>query len=154
MSYEMKRKILILGALLLSGSLFAADNSPLWLRKNSISPDGKNIAFGYQGDIFVVSAEGGRALQITSNEAYDSDPIWTPDGKHIVFSSYRDRSKDIFMTSPEGGAPVKITDYPGNETPLAVLPDGNVIFSANLQADAQYGDFPGENQRYMAKRDR
>ena len=151
MSYEMKRKILILGALLLSGSLFAADNSPLWLRKNSISPDGKNIAFGYQGDIFVVSAEGGRALQITSNEAYDSDPIWTPDGKHIVFSSYRDRSKDIFMTSPEGGAPVKITDYPGNETPLAVLPDGNVIFSANLQADAQYGDFPGENQLYMAK---
>lgn len=147
----MRKTLLIIGAMLLSGSIFAAGDSPLWLRRNSISPDGRQIAFCYQGDIFVVDAAGGKARQITSNPAYDSDPIWTPDGKYIIFSSYRDKTKDIFRTTPEGGIPEKITGYPGNETPLAAMPDGSIVFSANIQADAAYGNFPGEAQLYKVK---
>lgn len=147
----MRKTLLIIGAMLLTGSIFAAEDSPLWLRRNSISPDGRQIAFCYQGDIFVVDATGGKARQITSNPAYDSDPVWSPDGKYIVFSSYRDKTKDIFRTTPEGGVPERITDYPGNETPLAVMPDGNIVFSANIQPDAAYGNFPGEAQLYKVK---
>lgn len=147
----MKKTFFALALLILSGSAFAAEDSPLWLRKNSISPDGKQIAFCYGGDIFTVPAEGGQARQITSNAAYDSDPLWTPDGRYIVFSSYRDKTKDIFRTQATGGVPERITDYPGNETPLAVLPDGSIIFTANLQPDASYGDFPGTAQIYLVK---
>lgn len=147
----MRKTLLIIGAMLLSGSIFAAGEAPLWLRRNSISPDGRQIAFCYQGDIFVVDAAGGKARQITSNPAYDSDPIWTPDGKYIIFSSYRDKTKDIFRTTSEGGIPEKITGYPGNETPLAAMPDGSIVFSANIQADAAYGNFPGEAQLYKVK---
>ena len=147
----MKKTFFALALLILSGSAFAAEDSPLWLRKNSISPDGKQIAFCYGGDIFTVPAEGGQARQITSNAAYDSDPLWTPDGRYIVFSSYRDKTKDIFRTQATGGVPERITDYPGNETPLAVLSDGSIIFTANLQPDASYGDFPGTAQIYLVK---
>ena len=98
----MKRTILTFAAALMFLGMSAAEDAQLWLRKNRISPDGKQIAFCYKGDIFVVPAEGGKAVQVTSNAAYDSDPLWTPDGKHIIFSSYRDKSKDIFMTSPGG----------------------------------------------------
>ena len=52
-----------------------------WKRYPSLSPDGKWIAFSYQDDIYVVAAEGGRARQLTVNEAYDFRPVWSPDGK-------------------------------------------------------------------------
>ena len=137
--------LFLLGALGL-GAL--AQETPLWLRKSAISPDGKTVAFSYKGDIWVVPSSGGRALQVTSNPAYDSDPLWTPDGKQIVFSSYREGSKDVWRTSAEGGKPVRLTDYPGNETPKAVRADGSVLFTANLQPDVKYGGFPGDAQVY------
>ena len=126
----------------------AAQDTPLWLRRNAISPDGSQIAFTYKGDIFVVGAEGGKAQQITTNSAYDSTPFWTPDGQSIIFSSYREKSKDIYKVSAKGGAPQRLTSHPGHETPMAVLQDGSILFSASMQQDVQYGDFPGGSQIY------
>ncbi len=131
-------------------NLYASgENAPLWLRRNCISPDGKEIVFNYQGDLYIVSTEGGKARQLTTNPAYDTDPIWTPDGKSIVFSSYRERSKDIFIMPAEGGVPRRLTAHPGNEIPLAVLRDGSILFKAAIQQDAAYGDFPGNAQLYI-----
>lgn len=138
---------------MISAGTLLADNSPLWLRKSSISPDGKTVVFGYKGDLYTVSTDGGQAKQITTNPAYDSDPMWTADGKSIVFSSYREKSKDIFVVDANGGSPKRLTTYPGNETPMAVMADGTVIFSANIQQDAQYGDFPGNTQLYAVGMD-
>ena len=124
-------------------------DAPLWLRRNAISPDASQIVFTYKGNLYIVEAEGGKARQLTTNAAYDSNPMWTPDGKEIVFSSYREKSKDIYKVSAEGGAPRRLTSHPGNETPMAVLKDGSVLFSAAIQQDAQYGDFPGGSHIYM-----
>ena len=127
----------------------SAQDSPLWLRRNAISPDGKEIAFTYKGDIYIVDSEGGRARQITTNSAYDSNPFWTEDGESIIFSSYREGSKDIYRVSAKGGVPTRLTSHTGNETPMAVMPDGSVIFSAAIQQDVNYGDFPGGSQLYQ-----
>ena len=142
------KQFLFLGAALLSIS--ASANNPSWIRFNSISPDGTQIAFSYQGDIFTVSSQGGQARQLTSNAAYDSTPMWTPDGTGIVFSSYREGSRDLYLTTLEGGSPRRLTTLAGNETLLSVLDDGSVLFStyiSALQSD-EYKDFPGSSQLY------
>ena len=145
------KKLIVM--LLLAGMAWGqalAQESPLWLRKSAISPDGKQIAFCYKGDIYLASTQGGAAIQLTTNAAYDSDPVWTPDGKQIYFSSTREGTKDVWLTTPAGGAPQQITNYPGSETPKAVLPDGCIAFVATLQADPAYGEFPGDPQVWAA----
>ena len=144
----MKKLLSLALAITLSAGFASGQETPKWIRSNSISPDGTKIAFSYKGDIFVVPAAGGRALQITTNPAYDSNPKWTADGKNIVFTSYREKSRDIFITSCEGGTPKRLTFHPGHETLQAVLPDGKVLFTANIQQDVTYDGYPGDAQLY------
>src|SRR6266849_4261827 len=40
-------------------------------------------------DIYVMNADGSRVTQLTHNTTGDVDPIWSPDGKRIAFSSDR-----------------------------------------------------------------
>ena len=126
-----------------------AQETPRWLRHSAISPDGKTIAFAYQGDIFTVNASGGQARQITSSPYYESDPLWSADGKQLIFSSFRDNSKDIWAVPATGGTPKQLTTYTGAETPLAVLPDGNVIYSANILPDETAAVYPNVPQLYQ-----
>ena len=145
----MKRFFLILSSLMMISGTIMAQDSPLWLRRNDISPDGTKIVFNYKGDIYVVPTAGGEAKQITTNTAYDTDPMWTADGKEIIFASYREKGKDIYKVSEKGGAPTRLTTHVANETPLAVLKDGRILYTANIQQDAAYGDFPGNAQLYV-----
>lgn len=136
-------KKLLLTAFLASTAVASASEAPLWLRDAAISPDGKEIAFTYKGDIFVVPTGGGLARQVTSNKAYDSKPVWTPDAKRIVFSSTREGSPDIFITSARGGRVKRLTTHSGTETPLAFDNNGRLVFTANIRpaVDAIQGPF-------------
>src|SRR4029450_8752745 len=58
-------------------------------RTPDISPDGKTVAFSYLGDIWTVEAIGGVARPVTMHEAHDINPVFSPDGKGIAFSSNR-----------------------------------------------------------------
>ena len=144
----MLKKVLSIFSFCLLALSLQAQEEAHWIRKCDISPDGTYIAFSYHGDIFTIPSTGGVAKQITSNQAYDSDPLWTADGKNIVFSSYREGSKDIWIIPSNGGKARRLTTYPGAETPLFVSNDGLVYYSASIQADQKYDRFPGEPQVY------
>ena len=149
----MKRILSFIAAIFATSAIAAAQETPLWLRTNSISPDGSEIAFTYKGNIYIIGVDGGQARQLTTNPAYDTTPLWTPDGQSIVFCSTRERSKDIFKVSAKGGSPVRITTHPYNETPVAVMNDGTILFSAAIEQDTEYGDFPGTAQLYAVSSD-
>ena len=94
----MKKLLLGIAAACLAGFTFAQD-APLWMRHSVISPDGTTIAFTYKGDIYTVPVAGGRAMQITTNPAYDTAPVWSPDSKRIAFASDRMGSLDVYIVA-------------------------------------------------------
>ena len=119
----MKRKIVLLVSGLISVSAaFAA--TPLWLRDVNISPDGKEIVFCYKGDIYKVSSDGGAAVQLTSQDSYEANPIWSPDGEQIAFASNRKGNFDVYVMPAEGGVAKRITCNSAAEYPTTYTPDG------------------------------
>lgn len=117
--------------------------SPLWLRDVRISPDGRQIAFTYKGDIYKVAATGGKAQRLTSLPSYESAPVWSPDGREIAFASDRNGGQDIFIMNSDGGSARRLTTNSAREIPEAFTPDGKyVVFSAHIQDPAESALFP------------
>ncbi len=114
-----------------------AQNNAAWLRYPAISPDGKNIAFGYKGDIYIVAATGGTAMPLTIHEAQDMMPVWSHDGKSIAFASDRNGNFDVFVMPSTGGTPTRITYNSAGDFPFDFSTDDKqVIFGSarNVQA--------------------
>ena len=68
-------------------------------RSPDISPDGKQVAFSYLGDIWVVEAIGGVARPVTMHEAHDYAPVFSPDGRSLAFSSNRAAGSSTIRTA-------------------------------------------------------
>ena len=136
-TYLFMKKIFLSAALLAASLASFAQQNPLWMRYPAISPDGSTIVFAYKGDIYSVPSQGGEARQLTTNAAFDSNPIWSPDGKKIAFASNREGSMDVYVINANGGAPTRLTTNSGSELPVAFKDNDHVLFSANVMPTAQ-----------------
>lgn len=120
-----------------------SQESPLWLRYTAISPDESTIAFCYGGDIYTVPVNGGEARILTISDAYECQPVWSPDGKMIAFASNRFGNHDVFVIPASGGTPTRLTWYSNQDYPSDFTPDGkNIIFAASRVDDVQNAQFP------------
>ena len=104
---------------------------PLWLRYSAISPDGQQIAFAFQGSLFVVPAAGGPARLLVGNGHHSFHPVWSPDGQRIAYASDTYGNFDVFLIGADGGPSRRLTTHSASEIPLGFTPDGkDVLFSA------------------------
>jgi len=94
----------------------------------SFSPDGRQIAFSWDGesgdnrDIYVKLVGETNALRLTTDPAADSYPVWAPDGKRIAFRRAGPHS-GIYTVSPLGGAEQKLSDF-ATSYQMSWSPDG------------------------------
>jgi tricorn protease len=96
------------------------------------SPDGRQVAFSWQGDIWIVPAEGGAARRLTAHPAGDRFPVWSRDGRTIAFASDRHGNADVFVQPADGSAaPRRLTFASMPDQPLDFTPDGRAVLFAS-----------------------
>jgi eukaryotic-like serine/threonine-protein kinase len=126
--------------------------SPLDTQNNmripsDVSPDDTQIAFyslgDQQEDIFIGSADG-RMRRVTDDPARDRAPVFTPDGRALVFYSNRDGNWALWTVGVDGGNLRRVAgEAPGaaytnvspkGDTVIFVATSGRAVFSAPLAA--------------------
>lgn len=56
-----------------------------------------------------MNTDGSEQTRLTKNNANDDDPIWSQDGKHIIFISDRDGNYEIYEMNNDGSEQINIT---------------------------------------------
>ena len=89
-----------------------------WVR---VSPNGSQVAMGVgDGDIWTLDLSRGTVSRLTTHEAIDATPIWTPDGQGIVFASNRDGSWGFYSRAADGTGQVEhLVSIDDTQFPLA-----------------------------------
>jgi tricorn protease len=139
------RPCLALATLLVGGVVHSAHAESIrFARSPDQSADGKWVAFSYLGDVWIVSSAGGVARPVTMHERHDTNPIFSPDGKRLAFSSNRHGNYDVFVVPVEGGRPTRLTYDSADDHPTGWSPDGKeVLFASNRGVD-----FPTRTELY------
>ncbi len=139
----MIKRALLLGLTLCCGALTPAraQEGLTLLRHPALNQDGTRLAFSYQGDIWTVPSAGGSARRLTIHEAYDAEPAWSPDDRHLAFQSDRFGNDDVFVMTADGGRPQRLTWHSTGDDAPTWSPDGRVLFTTR-RAFAQVERLP------------
>jgi serine/threonine-protein kinase len=120
------------------------------------SPDGKRLAFsigsGQGTDIWVKDLDRDTPSRLSFLSGTNRNPVWTPDGKNIVFQSANAAAPGLYWVRSDGsGETQRLTDGNPGETPYSFSPDGKRlafyqrgngdsadIFTALVEGDAAH----------------
>ncbi|WP_339918242.1 S41 family peptidase [Yeosuana marina] len=116
---------------------FSQTDENLWIRNTSISPDGSQIAFTFNADIYVVPTNGGTAKRLTTHSAYDTKPVWSHDGSKIAFASNRYGNFDVFVMSSVGTNVNRLTFHSADDWPTDFSNNDDAVWFNSIRLDAQ-----------------
>jgi WD40 repeat protein len=101
----------------------------------AVSPDGDRVAVNLMDprtgawDVWIVDVARGVAERFTSNPANDSDPIWSPDGSEIVFTSDRGGRMGLYRKAVGGS---------DNEDLIASVERARLLVASDWSRDGKY----------------
>jgi Tol biopolymer transport system component/C-terminal processing protease CtpA/Prc len=64
-----------------------------------LSPNGKEFAYVFRGEIFVTSMEGGITKRITNTPWQERNVSFSPDGRSLVYAAEKDNSWNVYTTT-------------------------------------------------------
>jgi Tol biopolymer transport system component len=78
-------------------------------------------------DIFRGDLDGKNLVRLTDAKGYDAEGSYSPDGKQIIFTSFRDGDAEIYIMDADGKNARRITRVPGYDGGPFFSPDGKRI---------------------------
>ena len=84
--------------------------------------------------LFVAARDGSGERPLLATHDMDYDPVWSPDGQSIVFTSDREGSADLFRVKPDGSGLERLTDSPAYDDQAAFSPDGTQVVFVTTRA--------------------
>jgi Tol biopolymer transport system component len=100
----------------------------------AIAPDEKRVAIDIEdrpgrGDIWIYEIGRPVPARLTFDEAWDRDPVWSPDSRTIYFRSNRSGRFDLYRTSADRTSPEELLSEDDiDKMPTGVSPDGKSLF--------------------------
>ncbi|MEP0005621.1 MAG: LpqB family beta-propeller domain-containing protein [Balneola sp.] len=79
------------------------------------SAHSNGIIFTYDTDLWIVSKEGGEAIRITGMEGEESNPVFSPDGNWIAFTSNQYGNNDVYIMSTQDRKITQLTFHQAND---------------------------------------
>ena len=135
---ERRDRLYVIGADGRNERLLTAGGNPSW------APRGDRIAFVRDGDVFTIESNGHGLRRITSSEAVDSEPAWSPDAKRLAFDSFDGVSTDLYVADLKTKALIRLTQDAAVEHSPNWSRDGRgVVYLADPAGGGPLWSIPG-----------
>lgn len=110
----------------------------------AVSPDGARIALSILGKIWIISASGGDASQISQGISWDAHPSWSPDGQFLAYSHGMPDGSDLVVVNLATGTSAVLYHTAQQILQSQFTPKGDEIFfiSQDYQLDAHVLHIP------------
>lgn len=102
-------------------------------RSPTFSRDGRRIVYfqpasGPAGDLWIIPAAGGAPRRLTNDNEPAGSPVFTTDGRDIIFSSTRGGSMNLWKLALSDGSLTPVTTGSGDDLDPDVSADGRLIY--------------------------
>ncbi len=124
------------------------------IQELALSPDGKKIAFVVHGEVFAASAkDGGNAKRVTYTVPPESNIVWSPDSKQIVYSSDRNGESQLFLYDFTNDTETQLTRSKLADSDEAFSPDGKSLAFVRDGRDVLVYDMASKEERLLSSSD-
>ena len=108
-----------------------------YIRYPAISGD--RIVFTAEDDLWVVSAQGGRAERLTAGVAEATHASFSPDGQTLAFTGRDEGPAEVYVMPADGGQARRLTFQGDTAAVAGWKPDGSAVLYATSAEQARRG---------------